>query len=52
MKEMKNAILIFAVFTIFLGIIYPLSSLEYLSLHFLIRQMDNLINENGTDSWF
>jgi K+-transporting ATPase ATPase C chain len=49
MKELKSAILIFVVFTIFLGIIYPLVITGISQVAFPEQANGNLIkNENGT----
>lgn len=48
MKELKNAILIFALFTIFLGIIYPLVITGISQLAFPEQANGYLIKENGT----
>jgi potassium-transporting ATPase KdpC subunit len=48
MKELKNAILIFVVFTILLGIIYPLIITGISQLAFPEQANGYLINENGT----
>lgn len=47
MKAIKNAILIFVVFTIFLGIIYPLVITGISQLAFPGQANGNLIKENG-----
>jgi potassium-transporting ATPase KdpC subunit len=49
MKELKSAILIFVVFTVFLGVIYPLVITGISQLAFPEQANGNLIkNENGT----
>ena len=48
MKELKNAILIFAIFTIFLGIIYPLTITGISQLAFPEQANGYIIKENGT----
>ncbi len=40
MKEIKNALLMFAVFTVILGIIYPVVITGISKYYFLIRQME------------
>jgi K+-transporting ATPase ATPase C chain len=47
MKEIKNAILIFAVFSIILGIIYPVVITGISQLAFPHQANGNLITENG-----
>ena len=47
MKEIKNAILIFAVFSIILGIIYPVVITGISQVAFLHQANGNLITENG-----
>ena len=48
MKELKNAILIFAIFTIFLGIIYPLTITGISQFAFPEQANGYIIKENGT----
>jgi K+-transporting ATPase ATPase C chain len=47
MKEIKNALLIFVVFTILLGIIYPLAITGISQLVFPQQANGNIIKENG-----
>jgi potassium-transporting ATPase KdpC subunit len=47
MKEIKNAILIFMLFTILLGIIYPLTITGVSQLAFPVQANGNMIKENG-----
>jgi potassium-transporting ATPase KdpC subunit len=47
MKEIKNAILIFIIFTIFLGIIYPIVITGVSQLAFPAQANGNIIKENG-----
>lgn len=48
MKELKNAILIFVIFTVFLGIIYPLVITGISQLAFAEQANGYLIKDNGT----
>jgi K+-transporting ATPase ATPase C chain len=48
MKEIKNAILILMVFTILLGIVYPLFITGISQLAFPYQAKGNLINDKGT----
>jgi len=48
MKEIKNAVLIFIVFTILLGLIYPIAITGISQIAFPTQANGNLIVENGT----
>jgi K+-transporting ATPase ATPase C chain len=48
MNEIKNAILIFILFTVILGILYPLAITGISQLAFPAQANGNLIRENGT----